>query len=176
MLVPPPPPISYRRTHFFQLGCFNPDIKELNTARGMLGGREGARERINLHVVSRILFRLRHGNTAVPPSVCPSVGCENTRERGGRLFENARARCRSAAEGRTESTQGHWVTFDIQNGIVLNGISLNNCYKSIKVAYAKSCKNKRVQGCNKITRTQIFHPTFIQGISKRWAPGCVKML
>ena len=58
-------------------------------SRGTLGGREGAREWINLHVVSRIIPRsIRHGNTQTVRS--PSVGCENTRERG-RLFENARA-------------------------------------------------------------------------------------
>ena len=47
--------------------------KELNAtmSRGTLGGQEGARERINLHVVSRIIPRsIRHGNT---PSVRPSV-------------------------------------------------------------------------------------------------------
>ena len=81
-------------------------------SRGTLGGHEGAGERINLHVVSRIIPRsIRHGNT---PSA--SVGCENTR---GRLFENARARYRSTADGTdpTESTQGDWVNLISKMGV-----------------------------------------------------------
>ena len=78
-------------------------------SRGTLGGHEGAGERINLHVVSRIIPRsIRHGNT---PSA--SVGCENTR---GRLFENARA-VGQPRMGGTESTQGDWVNLISKMGV-----------------------------------------------------------
>ena len=149
MLVPSPPhrpyhtdaPISFNWVVIILIS------KELNAtmSRGTLGGREGARERINLHVVSRIIPRsIRHGNTPCRRPR-PSVGCENTR---GCLFENARAVGQPRRDGKYTGRLGE---FDIQNGSVLNGISLTNCYERIKVAFAKGCKNKCLQGGNNFT-------------------------